>query len=164
MPWQHLASLDRCETDSKQELFMKNSGFTLIEVMIVVAIIAIVATIAMPSYQDYVAKTRRAEATGLLLEGAQALERYYSANGTYLSAADTLAAVFPTQVPTNGAAYYTIAATGTPTRATFTLRATRVAGGVMEEDACGDLQVDQAGQRTLNGNDVGKGVADCWRR
>jgi type IV pilus assembly protein PilE len=143
---------------------MKNSGFTLIEVMVVVAIIAIVATIALPSYQEYVAKTRRAEAAGLLLEGAQALERYYSANGSYLSPDDTLAAVFPTQVPINGAAYYTIAATGTPTRSTFTLRATRVAGGVMDGDACGDFQVDQAGQRTLNANDAGKGVAECWRR
>lgn len=143
---------------------MKNSGFTLIEVMVVVAIVAIIAAIAMPSYQEHVARTRRAEAVGLLLEGAQALERYYSANGTYLSAADTLAAVFPTTVPTNGAAYYTIAVVGTPTRSAFTLRATRVAGGSMGGDDCGDFEIDQAGQRTLNGNDPGKGVADCWRR
>lgn len=143
---------------------MKSRGFTLIELMVVVAIIGIIAAFAMPSYREYVAATRRAEAATALLEGAQALERYYSANGTYITAANALPAVFPTQAPANGTAYYTIAVQGTPTRSAYTLRATRVAGGVMASDGCGDLELNQTGARALNGNTTGKTVADCWRR
>ena len=85
---------------------MKNSGFTLIELMVVVAIIAIIAAVALPSYQEHVAKTRRSEAGSALLEGAQALERYFSANGRYLLPDNSgLPAIFPTQVPANGTAY-----------------------------------------------------------
>lgn len=58
-------------------------GFTLIELMIVVAVIAIIAAIAYPSYMDYVRQSRRADATVALLELAQYMERYYTNNGRY---------------------------------------------------------------------------------
>lgn len=142
---------------------MKSSGFSLIELMVVVAIMGIIAAFAVPSYREYVASTRRAEAGSALLEGAQALERYYSANGKYLLPDNSaLPAVFPTQVPANGTAYYTIAAVAGATGTAFTLEATR--SGVMASDACGNLRVDQTGARTLDSNSSGKTVADCWRR
>lgn len=142
------------------------SGFTLIELMITVAIVGILAALAYPSYQEYVAKSRRNEATNALLTGAQALERYYSANGRYTTAANgnTLPAVYPSQVPENGSAYYTVAPTGTPTANSFTLRAQRT--GLMADDPCGDFTLDEVGQVAIVNKPGGssKSLSDCWRR
>lgn len=136
----------------------KQEGFTLIELMIVIAIIAILSAVALPSYREQVAKGRRGEAMSSLMEGAQALERYYSANGSYLNGAN-LATVFPTQVPATGTAYYTIAAQVEAAN-TFTLRATRA--GVMSTDGCGNFEITHSGARQLDSNT--KTVEECWRR
>ena len=61
----------------------RSLGFTLIEVMVVVAIIGILAAIGYPSYQNQVQKTRRADAKAALMEFAQGAERYYTQNGDY---------------------------------------------------------------------------------
>jgi len=143
-------------------LNVKMRGFTLMEILIVVAIVGILAGIAYPSYQEQVAKAKRADAAAALMTGAQALERYYTSNGSYLDANDKLAAVFPTKAPESGTAYYNIAATGTPTANSYTLRATRT--GSMANDRCGNLEISSTGARTLNGNKSGTTVADCWRR
>lgn len=136
-------------------------GFTLMELIIAVAIIGILASIAYPSYLQQVAKAKRAEAASALLQGAQALERYYSTNGRYVDADGNIASVFPTQVPENGDAYYTIAAVNVSAN-TFTLRATRA--GSMTGDACGNFELDAAGVQALDGDKAGYSVADCWRR
>ncbi len=60
-----------------------NRGFTLIEIMIVIAIIGIIITIAAPSYTEYLKKGRRAEVVSLLSEQAQILERFYTKNNVY---------------------------------------------------------------------------------
>ena len=136
-------------------------GFTLIELMIVVAIVAVLASIAYPSYQEQIAKAKRADAASALMTGAQALERYYTSNGSYLGAGGTIAAVFPTQVPDNGTAYYTIAATASAANS-FTLLATRA--GAMADDPCGNLQLTSTGARGMVSSAAGRTVADCWRR
>ncbi|SEA47843.1 type IV pilin protein [Microbulbifer marinus] len=86
---------------------MKQRGFTLIELMIVVAIVAILAAVAWPSYQNQVRSTNRADAQGALLGLAQAMERHFTENGTYAGAAaggadDGVPAIFPTQSPLDG--------------------------------------------------------------
>lgn len=129
-------------------------GFTLIELMIVVAIIGILAAIAYPSYLEYVKKSNRAEATVVLMESAQALERFYSVNGSYLDSG-SVAPVFPTNSPTTGTANYTVAAAGA--RNSFTLTATPT--GSMSGDDCGNLSITHSGVKGASGS---KGVADCW--
>ncbi|WP_372878513.1 type IV pilin protein [Spongiibacter marinus] len=142
------------------------NGFTLIELMITVAIVAILASIAYPSYQEQVAKSRRNEAANALMIGAQALERYYSSNGRYTTTAggSDLPAVFPSRVPENGGTYYTISADGSPTANSFTLIAKR--SGAMSGDGCGDFTLDETGDMALKNKPSGstKSLADCWRR
>ncbi|MNF34314.1 Fimbrial protein precursor [compost metagenome] len=138
---------------------MKNSkAFTLIELMIVLVVIGILAAIAYPNYTEYVRRGKRAEAKAALMEGAQALERYYSTHGSYLDADGNFAAVFAGQAPASGAANYTLAAQGAPTATTFALRATRT--GSMAGDPCGDFQISHTGARTLA--NATRTEAECW--
>lgn len=134
----------------------KGSGFTLIEVMIVVAIIAILASIALPSYTSYVARARRADARTQLLQVAQFMQRFYTANDSYVQ--DRASNLVATQVPTNlnqspgdGNAIYTLNIP-TPTTTSFTLQMVPVAGGPMAGDDCGSFTLTSTGVRGVTGS------------
>lgn len=136
---------------------MRTRGFTLIELVVVVAILAILVSFAVPAYQEQVRKGRRADAWAALNETAQALERFYTLNNTYRGY--TLRDV-ETQSPRAGdVVYYDIALVAEATA--YTLTATpRLA------DRCGVLSVNSRGVRssTVTGeNGPGAGPSDCAR-
>lgn len=148
------------------------AGFTLIEVMIVVAIVAILSAIALPSYQESVRKSKRADSRTQLLEASQHMQRFYSQNDRYDQANDTAgtAVVLPatlTTVPRGAAAGtedYTIRfQAGTLTARSFTLEAVPRAGGTMASDKCGTLRINNVGRRTVSGATAGMTAATCWR-
>ena len=134
-------------------------GFSLIELMITIAIIGVLASIAMPSYVSYMARGKRAEAKQALLDNALFLETYYTTRGFYATAKDsnTAPALPATQVPSTGTANYTIAAAVTNT--SYTLTATAV--NSMASDGCGNLTLTNTGTQGVSGS---YSVADCWNR
>jgi len=133
----------------------RQSGFTLIELMIVVAIIGIIAAIAYPSYLEQVTSTRRGDAQGALASFANAMERYYTQNNTYIGAdggssaiTNTLTApaggVFVSQSPADGTPFYNLRIYNL-TANSFELRAVPIAGSAQAGD--GFVQLTSTGQR-----------------
>lgn len=126
---------------------MKNNkyglGFTLVELMIVVAIVGILASIAIPSYVEYVKKGRRAAAQSHLMEIAQREQQYLLDARTYAASLTTLGITTPTDV----ANYYTIQVNVADAPPSFTITAT--AQGTQTSD--GNLTLDSTGAKTPTG-------------
>ena len=148
----------------------RNKGVTLIELMIVVAIIGILAAIAYPNYQESTAKSRRGNAQAELMGLSSALERYYSQNNHYSNAANVgndIGAPAGTlyAVDTQVAALYTVTissaggstANDTDTAQSYIVSAVPRVGSAMENDRCGTMTLSSAGVRTP------ANPADCWR-
>ena len=131
----------------------KQGGFTLIEVMIVVAIVAILAAVALPSYNEYIRRGHRADARAGLLQAQQYLERAATATGNYpttLSSSLTWSG--------DASKRYTIALSGT--NAAFTLTATPT--GAQVSDKCGNYTLTNTGLRGAKGVTSGDIVTECW--
>lgn len=154
----------RHQLTQPERIAPRAGGVTLIELLIVILVLAVLTAIAVPSYQEHVARANRAEAKGILLETAQFLERNYTVANRYDldGAGNATTLPFATSPkPGGGAAKYNItAAYGAAPAQTFTLTATRA--GSMAADACGDLTLDQTGTQGLANNSLT--VAECWGR
>jgi len=136
----------------------KETGFSLIELMIALVIIAILATVAFPSYQAQVSKTRRGDCEAGLLSLSNAMERDYSLNGSYRDI--VTAGLFAGQCPVDGsaAATYNLSVATANGGGTYTLTATPIAGTTQAGDACANLTFTQAGVKGASGGTV----ANCW--
>lgn len=146
----------------------KSQGFTLIELMIVVVIVAILAAVAIPSYQDSVQKTRRADAKEALTRVAAAQERYFFTNNSYTNDLTKLG------VPASGDSldgHYTIQAFVAPGTSTtqcgtdpcFRVVATAKLGGAQANDTqCRTFTILHTGKKTaLDSANVDK-TDKCW--
>lgn len=138
-------------------------GFTLIEILIVVAILGVLASIALPAYNNSVIRSNRAEAKGELLIVAGDQERFWSSNNTYSTDATPLVTETPTNVTTrtteNGWYQITVAAGGTGNIATSFI-ATATPQGDQTADACTTLTISSTGVRGATGGTVD----ECWGR
>lgn len=134
-----------------------DGGFTLIELMIVVAIIAMLAAVALPSYSSYVERGDRAAARAGLLEAQQFMERFYVANDSYALDKAGNAVALPARlqsVPAESPKY--TLAVNAPAANSFTLTATPIRA----VSRCGNLTLTNTGVRGITGSGT---VADCWK-
>jgi type IV pilus assembly protein PilE len=144
------------------------AGFTLIELMVTVAIVSILATIATTTYQSQVMRSRRTDARSALLDLAGREEKLFSTTNVYSSSPSVLGyggATFPIPVGGSGTNYYNVslvtpdpAQGGAPN--TYLITATPIAGTQQAGDTtCTSLSVNQLGQQTAT---PAANAATCW--
>ncbi|MGH8397337.1 MAG: type IV pilin protein [Gammaproteobacteria bacterium] len=138
-----------------------NFGFSLIELMIVVAIIAIIAAIAYPSYERSVMRSDRSDATAALTQDAQVFERCYTQYFAYdnpTCATTTASLAGPTQ---NG--FYTISFPTPATTSTYVIQATAVAGKRQDSDTdCQRFTLDNTGAKVSYAGGGSTTSTECW--
>lgn len=130
----------------------KASGFSLIEVMIVVAIIGVLSAIALPAYNDHARKTRRAAGAACAGAAAQQMERFYTTALAYNAAGTPTAAQLGAICEPDTLTFYSVGV-ATPNASQYTI--TMTPGGKQSGDSCGNLTINQAGTKTPS-------TAGCW--
>ena len=130
----------------------REAGFTLLELVVVVAIVAILASLAIAGYEFAIRKGRRSAAQGCVAEAAQFMERFYTTNLNYAQDLAGNAVALPGCSAEVDGAYVVGFAAGQPTATTFVIQATPQ--GRQARDACGTMSMNQTGRRLPEG--------DCW--
>jgi type IV pilus assembly protein PilE len=138
-------------------------GVTLIELVIVIVIIGILASIAIPTYSEYVLRTHRVEGKSALLKLAAAQEQYYLQNNTYATSAKlTTAPPGGLGIPaTTENGWYTIAIADGANAAGYSATAT-AAGSQTRDSKCTSFTINQLGQKTATKSGGGDATDDCW--
>jgi type IV pilus assembly protein PilE len=144
----------------KQSNARRSYGFTLIELVVAVAIVAMLSMIALPSFMDSVRKSRRIDAQTALTAASYDLERFFGANGTYTTDTSELGLLVDDDVAYSDDRSYvmTVAAGGTGIGSSYVVTATAASGTMQADDTgCTVLTVSSLGQRTPDPT-----TSHCW--
>lgn len=133
----------------------REKGFTLIELMIVVAVLGILAAIALPSYTQHMVKARRVAGATCLMEMAQFMERYQTTHMSY-----EVPGLPDTACKQEVKDHYVIETSATA-KASYTLTATPQGTQSSKDTLCGTLSINQAGVRSVTGS-AGSNVSKCF--
>lgn len=132
---------------------MRSQGFSLIELVTALVIVAILAAVALPTYQNQMQKSRRADAKSALVGAAGQMERYFTERGTYATATLGTGGVY-SNTTQNG--YYTLSFANLASTS-YTLQATPA--GAQAGDPCGNLTYDYQGNKGITGT---LSMDQCW--
>jgi type IV pilus assembly protein PilE len=135
-------------------MIKKTRGFTLIELMIVVAVLSIIVAVGYPSYMEHVKKSRRAEGMGQLLELADRMERAYSDRGTYPT---NISEVYVATTTDGG--FYTLTVVSA-NNVSFTVSAAPTSLGGQNDDKCETFTLTSLGQKSISGSVPN---SQCWK-
>jgi type IV pilus assembly protein PilE len=137
------------------------SGFTLVELMVVVAVVAILATIAFPSYSSFVRQSNRTDATRTMQFAAQSLERCYSRRFTYLACNVNGTVVNNGSTIQTPNLFYTVTF-AMPDAQDYTLTATPIAAPQTSDNQCVQFTLSSTGQQAAQDNHAGNTTKACW--
>ena len=136
-------------------MIKKAHGFTLIELMIVLAILSIIVAIGYPSYLEQVRKSHRVEGMGELLKLADRMERAYTDRGSYPT---NLSEVYVATTTDGG--LYTLSIVSA-NNVSFTVRATPTSVKNQDKDKCHTFTLSSLGDKSVSGGSLG--ATDCWK-
>ena len=139
---------------------IKQSGFSIVEIMIAVVIMTVIAGVAYPSFMSSVRKSRRADAVDSFIQIQQAQERYRNNNSSYASNLTTLS--FSSNSPTTSAGYYTMSVSASATNS-YTVTATAVSGKSQASDSQGGSSCSTLTVAVTNGT-ASNTPTNCWSK